>query len=374
LDQAQAAYTYPGNHLGPNQDPINLPPYGTRFRLKASFDTSSYTGAALTIVQALKKYGVIFADQGSNMFISGTTNLNWADAIDQIHSAHPINGSFFEAVQSPYPIVYGYSTTGINITCNGRIQNSNPNWQPPANNETCPGVSTTTTAASTAASTAAATSATLGTSTSASATTSFNSTDNTTSTSTASTSSSSTTSSTTTAAATTTTTTTTTTASGLQYITAQAAFQQSTGISQGATAGIVIGSLVFVGIAAVVVFLLIRRRNSGGYSSSYKSPPAQTEMKVTPAATNYVPSISEDNEKSSFVSQQPSSFGYSKYGKRIPPPPPQFAKGSMIQAKYTQDGKFYRARVDDIQGTQYLVTYVDFGGEQEWLPLESLNS
>jgi len=325
----------------------------------------------------LKKYGVIFADQGSNMYISGTTNLNWADAISQIQSAHPINGSFFEAVQSPYPIVYGYSTAGFNITCNGRIQNTNPNWQPPANNETCPGVSTTTTSAA-ATSATSATSATLGTSTSATATTSFNSTDNTISTSSTTGTTSTSAATSTTTAATTTTTTTTTTASGLQYITAQAAFQKSTGISQGAVAGVVIGTLAFVGIAAVVVFLLIRRRNSMGYSSStYRAPPsAQTEMKVTPATTTYTPSISEDNnEKSSFVSQQPSSFGYSKSGKRIPPPPPKgFEKGSTVQAKYTQDGQFYRARVDDIQGTQYLVSYVDFGGEQEWLPLESLKN
>jgi hypothetical protein len=59
---------------------VNFPPYGTRFRLKSSFNTSPYTGAALAIVMAWKKYGIIFADQGSSLYMSGVTNANWTSA------------------------------------------------------------------------------------------------------------------------------------------------------------------------------------------------------------------------------------------------------------------------------------------------------
>jgi len=94
LDHAQAAYKFPGAHFGPSSD-RNYPPYGTRFRLQASFSETNYASnpAALTIVRALKKYGLIFADQGSNMYISGTTNANWTSVIGKFPT-HPTSSSF----------------------------------------------------------------------------------------------------------------------------------------------------------------------------------------------------------------------------------------------------------------------------------------
>jgi len=44
-----------------------------------------------------------------------------------------------------------------------------------------------------------------------------------------------------------------------------------------------------------------------------------------------------------------------------------YTKGMIVQAKYSSDGKFYRARIDDIQGNQFLVSYLDFTGSQEWV-------
>jgi len=106
LQNAPPAYTYPGNHFGPsNQENTYYPPYGTRFRLKASFDESPYTGPSLAIVQGLKKYGMYFADQGSDLFITGTTNIGWTDAINTINSVSKIPGTAFEAVVPPFPVV-----------------------------------------------------------------------------------------------------------------------------------------------------------------------------------------------------------------------------------------------------------------------------
>ena len=52
---------------------------GLRLRLKASFDLSPYTGQARVILEALKKYGMIVADNGSSWFITGAADPRWDD-------------------------------------------------------------------------------------------------------------------------------------------------------------------------------------------------------------------------------------------------------------------------------------------------------
>jgi hypothetical protein len=100
LPEARSAFVNPARHCGPsgNTSPT-LPTYGMRFRLKAGVATSSYSGPAKAIVVALKRYGLMYADQGSAMFITGTTDRRWASAFDQFR-AHPIDGSQFEVVAS----------------------------------------------------------------------------------------------------------------------------------------------------------------------------------------------------------------------------------------------------------------------------------
>ncbi|MDP9344677.1 MAG: hypothetical protein M3P44_02960, partial [Actinomycetota bacterium] len=53
---------------------------------------------ALAIVRALKRYGLMFADQGSAMFVSGTSDPRWAPVIDELQNRHPIDGADFEVV------------------------------------------------------------------------------------------------------------------------------------------------------------------------------------------------------------------------------------------------------------------------------------
>ena len=138
LKSAPAAWVFPGNHNGPHQD-TTLPPYGTRFRLKANFDASVYTEpASIGLVKALKKYGLIFADQGSSMFISGVSDPRWDAALSEINQKHKISGSQFEAVQSPYPVVYGWTLTGSQATCQGVSTNTPATYSPPATTLVCP--------------------------------------------------------------------------------------------------------------------------------------------------------------------------------------------------------------------------------------------
>jgi hypothetical protein len=70
---------------------------GARFRLKASFSLRGYHGAALVILKALKRYGMLVADNGGNWFVSGTGHT-WNDTdLDQLKR---VPGSAFEAVDT----------------------------------------------------------------------------------------------------------------------------------------------------------------------------------------------------------------------------------------------------------------------------------
>jgi hypothetical protein len=100
LPRARRGWQAPASHCGTTADP-SAPPYGSRWRLKASFDESPYRGPALAIVRALKRYGLIFADQGSSMFITGTTDRRWTQTIEDINQRHPIPGDAFEVVAGP---------------------------------------------------------------------------------------------------------------------------------------------------------------------------------------------------------------------------------------------------------------------------------
>jgi len=97
VPRAQRAYTAPASHCGQYVDP-SLPPYGMRVRLKAGFDLSPYTGDARVILTALKKYGLIFADQGSAWYVTGTSDPRWENALDQLR-AYQVHGRDFEVVR-----------------------------------------------------------------------------------------------------------------------------------------------------------------------------------------------------------------------------------------------------------------------------------
>jgi hypothetical protein len=71
---------------------------GLRLRLKASFNVTSYGGQARVVLDALKKYGMIVADNGSNWFISGASDTRWNDTdLDQLKT---VPGSAFEVVNT----------------------------------------------------------------------------------------------------------------------------------------------------------------------------------------------------------------------------------------------------------------------------------
>lgn len=98
VSQTQRAYAWPARHFASSNTSPSLPPMGMRFRLKGSFDTSQYSGQARVILEALKTYGMIIADNGSNWYISGVPDEHWDN--DILHSLGSVKGSDFEAVDS----------------------------------------------------------------------------------------------------------------------------------------------------------------------------------------------------------------------------------------------------------------------------------
>ncbi len=96
VPQSQQAYVWPARHQASSLTGLQYPPMGVRFRLKASFDISSYSAINQIILTALKKYGMMIADNGSSWYISGAPDSCWDD--DDLHYLTNIAGSNFEAV------------------------------------------------------------------------------------------------------------------------------------------------------------------------------------------------------------------------------------------------------------------------------------
>jgi hypothetical protein len=102
VESTQDAWVHPASHCAGDTSNPNAPPMGLRLRLKAGYDISGITGIARPIAVAMKRYGFIVADNGSNWYFSGTSDRRWPNrSLDQLKS---IAGSAFEVVRSEAPI------------------------------------------------------------------------------------------------------------------------------------------------------------------------------------------------------------------------------------------------------------------------------
>lgn len=98
VHQTQRGFILPATHYASSSTDANDPPMGLRVRLKASYDISHFTGASRVILTALKRYGMIIADNGSDWYISGSTDTRWDDNdLDQLKT---VPASAFEVVQT----------------------------------------------------------------------------------------------------------------------------------------------------------------------------------------------------------------------------------------------------------------------------------
>ena len=98
VPQSRRAYVWPARHYASSLTGTQYPRMGERFRLKASFDISGFPADVRVILTAMKKYGIILADNGSAWYISGKPDERWNNS--NLRRLHEVFGSAFEAVDA----------------------------------------------------------------------------------------------------------------------------------------------------------------------------------------------------------------------------------------------------------------------------------
>jgi hypothetical protein len=96
-ERTRRAFVYPARHYASDSTDPSLPPMGLRVRLKASFDTHGFPPQARAVLETLKRYGMILADNGANWYITGAPDARWSN--DDLHSLGRVHGSDFEVVR-----------------------------------------------------------------------------------------------------------------------------------------------------------------------------------------------------------------------------------------------------------------------------------
>src|SRR5271154_1698687 len=90
-------FTPPASHSASTSSNTNAPPMGMRLRLKANFDVSGFSAANQVILNAMKKYGLILADNGSAIYLSGAPDDSFSN--DDLHNLGSVTASDFEVIQ-----------------------------------------------------------------------------------------------------------------------------------------------------------------------------------------------------------------------------------------------------------------------------------
>jgi hypothetical protein len=98
VQRTRSAYVYPARHVASDDSDPSLPRMGERLRLKADVDLAPYPRQARVVLRALKTYGLIVADNGSDWFVSGAPDAGWDN--DQLHALGGITGRDFEVVDA----------------------------------------------------------------------------------------------------------------------------------------------------------------------------------------------------------------------------------------------------------------------------------
>jgi hypothetical protein len=102
--QTRRGYILPATHYASSVTRTDAPPMGLRLRLRADYDISLLTGQARVIAEAMKTYGLIVADNGSNWFFQGAPSPTWDD--DDLNQLKRIPGTAFEVVDTG-PVITG---------------------------------------------------------------------------------------------------------------------------------------------------------------------------------------------------------------------------------------------------------------------------
>lgn len=112
-DHTRNQYIWPARNAASLLTGTQYPPMGQRFRLKASFDISSYPAPVQVILQCLKTYGLILADNGTSWHLTGMGDPSWDDTV--LHAMTRVTGGNFEAVDESFLIVDPNSAQALQV-------------------------------------------------------------------------------------------------------------------------------------------------------------------------------------------------------------------------------------------------------------------
>jgi hypothetical protein len=96
LPKTRAAFIAPASHWAANTSDPSAPPMGMRLRLRSSYDISGFSSQMQVILTAMKHYGLILADNGSSLFVTGVSDSRWGSDLDSLKT---VPASAFEVVQ-----------------------------------------------------------------------------------------------------------------------------------------------------------------------------------------------------------------------------------------------------------------------------------
>jgi hypothetical protein len=129
------AFVAPASHWASSNSSASAPPMGTRLRLKSTFNISGFSAENQVILTALKKYGMILADNGSAIYISGAPDSRWNN--DDLSHLKSLTAADFDVVQmgtvytpsnvptGPAPSISSFTATSTSIT---KGQTATLNW------------------------------------------------------------------------------------------------------------------------------------------------------------------------------------------------------------------------------------------------------
>ena len=98
VQRTQRAYIHPATHFASSSSDPDLPPMGLRLRLKRSYPLTRFHGQSLVLLRALKRYGMLVADNGTSWYVTGASDRRWND--EDLNQLKTVPGSAFEAVQT----------------------------------------------------------------------------------------------------------------------------------------------------------------------------------------------------------------------------------------------------------------------------------
>ncbi len=98
VPETRREYIYPARHFASDSNDPDLPAMGQRFRLKSSYAIDGFPRQARVVLKALKRYGMIVADNGSAWYVTGAPNRHWDN--DALHTLHDVPGRAFEVVDT----------------------------------------------------------------------------------------------------------------------------------------------------------------------------------------------------------------------------------------------------------------------------------